>query len=212
MAQITTGFRKIFESPLVYNAFQNAVGAQKLRKFYIESYINAARNDKVLDIGCGTGDILTLLPNDVEYVGFDLSEEYIDAARKKFGDRATWHCRSVSDMDANHLQTFDIVMANGVLHHLEDSEAIHLIAIAAKALKPTGRFVCYENAFTNDQSFISRLIVAMDRGQNVRSPAGYAELLSSSFPSVTTNVYHNLLRIPYTHVILVGAKEDQYLK
>ena len=41
---------------------------------------------RVLDIGCGSGDVLQLMPSTVAYVGVDASKAYIEAARKRF-----WH-------------------------------------------------------------------------------------------------------------------------
>jgi len=111
-------------------------------------------------------------------------------------------------LSVNEVGTFDIVIASGILHHLGNSEAMRLIEVAFSSLRPHGRLVCFENAFTDDQSYISRLIVSLDRGQNVRTPDGYGELLHKYFSSVSTHVYHDLLRIPYTHVILVGTKDS----
>jgi ubiquinone/menaquinone biosynthesis C-methylase UbiE len=206
MAQITSGFRKILGLPAAYNIFQSFLGARKARQFYVDNYVNPESKHKILDIGCGTSEILAVLPEDVEYVGFDLSQEYIDAARERFGVRGKWFCSPASAIDIQKLNYFDIVLANGILHHIEDSEASYLIETAFKALKSGGRFVCIESAFTPDQSQISRLIISKDRGQNVRSPNGYAKLLHPYFSSVSTHVHHDLLRIPYTHVILVGTK------
>jgi cyclopropane fatty-acyl-phospholipid synthase-like methyltransferase len=208
MAQINTGLRKILSLPIAYSLLQKSLGGKRASKFFAENYVNAASKSKILDIGCGPSEILVHLPKDAGYVGYDLSEKYIDAARTRFGNRGTWHCAPVSEMCVNEVGTFDIVIASGILHHLGNSEAMRLVEVAFSSLKPRGRLVCLENAFTDDQSYISRLIVSADRGQNVRTPDGYAELLYQHFSSVSTHVYHDLLRIPYTHVILVGTKDS----
>lgn len=212
MPQITYGFRKVLGLPAAYDLFQSFLGAKNARQFFVDNYVNPESNHKILDIGCGTSQILAALPDDVEYFGFDVSQKYIDAARERFGVRGKWFCSPVSAIDIQELNSFDTVLATGILHHLEDSEASYLIEIAFKALKSGGRFVCLENAFTLDQTYISRLIVSKDRGQNVRSPDGYAELLHPYFSSVSTHVHHDLLRIPYTHVIMVGTKDCLDLK
>jgi len=74
----------------------------------------------MLDIGCGPGEILGFLPTSVKYHGYDLSREYIHSAIEKYDGRGHWYCASVSDMQVKEYGAFDIVMANGVLHHLED--------------------------------------------------------------------------------------------
>lgn len=209
MAQITTGLRKLLSLPAFYNSFSKILGAEDSRRFFAERYVSADGNSKILDIGCGTSEILTYLPKDVEYIGYDLSETYIDAARARFGNRGKWFCAPVSLMNVEEFGTFDIVIATGILHHLDDSEAIRLIEVAFSALKPHGRFVCLENAYTEDQSALSRLIVSQDRGQNVRTPDGYALLFRAYFSNINLNIHHNLLRVPYTHVIFIATKEKR---
>lgn len=206
MAQLTTGLRKILEFPRFYDIFSKALGAENSRQFYAERYVNAESNSKILDIGCGTSEILLHLPKDIEYIGYDLSEKYITAARARFGNRGTWHCSSVSEMNTDDIGTFDIVIATGILHHLDDSEAIRLIEIAFSALKTNGRFVNLENTFTKDQSVISRWIVEQDRGKNIRTPEGYINLIKLYFSKYTFNIHHDLLRVPYTHIIFVATK------
>ncbi len=102
--------------------------------------------------------------------------------------------------------TFDIVIATGILHHLEDFEALRLIEVAFDALKPNGRFICLENSYTEDQSPLSRFIVSQDRGQNIRTPDGYVKLIKSYFKEYTVSVHHDLLRVPYTHSVFVATK------
>lgn len=206
MAQITTGFRKILGLPRVYDFFSKALGSEKSRKFYAEHNVNAESNSKILDIGCGTSDILFHLPDGIEYFGYDLSEKYILAARARFGKRGIWFCAPVSEMNVDDIGTFDIVIATGILHHLDDSEAKRLIEVAYNARKPNGRFVNLENAFTSDQSMISRWIVNRDRGMNVRTPEGYIDLIKAYFSKYTFDIHHDLLRVPYTHAVFVATK------
>ena len=71
--------------PAAYRLFFLIVGGD-VRKIYTTEYVKAQPGEKVLDIGCGPGDILEYLP-DVKYTGFDLSPEYIEAAKKRFGER-----------------------------------------------------------------------------------------------------------------------------
>jgi SAM-dependent methyltransferase len=208
LAQINTGLRKILSFPTAYSFFQKSLGARRASKFFVEHYVKAANNIRILDIGCGPSEILFHLPKNVQYIGYDLSEKYIDIARTRFGNRGIWHCAPVSKMEVNEVGTFDIVIASGILHHLDDLEAMRLVEIAFNSLKPHGRFVCLENAFTHDQSLFSRLIVSCDRGRNVRDPDGYAELFYPYFSSLSIHIHHDLLRIPYTHVILVGTKDS----
>jgi ubiquinone/menaquinone biosynthesis C-methylase UbiE len=92
MGQITTGIRSILSRPTVYDAFQRLMGAQRRRRELATDYIRAQTGDSVLDIGCGTAEILNFLPS-VEYFGFDVSKQYIDAAHHRFGQRGHFFAR-----------------------------------------------------------------------------------------------------------------------
>lgn len=206
MAQIITGIRRILSWAPVYDAFQNLLGASRCRKEYLSSYIRCPVAGKILDIGCGTSAILDLLPETIEYVGYDLSPGYVNAARAKYGAHGRWHNTEVSEMNVDQLGSFDIVMANGVFHHLDDVPANRLVEIAAKALKPNGRFCSLDCCLVEGQSRLARYLIKKDRGQNIRRPEQYAALVHPYFPFVETVVRHDMLRIPYTHTIIVATK------
>lgn len=53
----------------------------------IASYIKAFGITRVLDVGCGTGDLLSYLDSDVSYIGIDISQTAINIARRRFVDR-----------------------------------------------------------------------------------------------------------------------------
>ena len=71
---------------MLYNYFQDLIGGNRLRKWFIDTHVRAKAGDKVIDIGCGPGQILPWLPP-VEYIGFDVNPSYIASAQQKYGDR-----------------------------------------------------------------------------------------------------------------------------
>src|SRR5579871_2599938 len=75
----------VLARPWVYQLFFNVIGAPERSRILVRDYIRPRPGDRILEIGCGPGTIVPYLP-DSEYVGFDLSEEYIEQARKKFSD------------------------------------------------------------------------------------------------------------------------------
>jgi SAM-dependent methyltransferase len=105
--------------------------------------------------------------------------------------------------------SFDIVMANGVVHHLDDASAMRLYRLAHAALKPAGRFVAVDPAFAEGQSLLARILVGNDRGKFVRTSEDYAALASRVFPDVKVSVRHDLLRVPYTHAILECSNQSE---
>ena len=81
--------RSILAFPFVYQLFQTLTGAHRSRIECVERYIRPKASDRVLDCGCGPGILLEYLPA-VDYVGIDIDEKYIAAARTRYGDRATF--------------------------------------------------------------------------------------------------------------------------
>lgn len=72
----------------MYDLVQDALGATRARTTLIRDYIRPSPGMRLLDMGCGTGALLSFLP-ELDYVGVDLSEQYIAAAKQRNGDRGT---------------------------------------------------------------------------------------------------------------------------
>ncbi|HEV8095171.1 MAG TPA: class I SAM-dependent methyltransferase, partial [Burkholderiales bacterium] len=83
------GFARVLDFPRVYSWFANCIGGDA-RSAYTREYVRPVPGQRIVDIGCGPADIVSELPDGVEYVGIDMSPEYIEAARARFGDRATF--------------------------------------------------------------------------------------------------------------------------
>ena len=194
-------FRALLAIPAAYSAFQRALGAGTGRAILTRDYYRPTPGERVLDIGCGPADILEHLPG-VEYVGFDASPIYIADAQKRFGGRGSFFCQEVNETTLGQFAGFDLVIACGVLHHLDDAAALRLLEIARAALKPTGRLVTTDGCYVDGQSRIARFLLSRDRGEFVRIREHYAKLAHQVFPHVECHLRHDLLRLPYTHLIM----------
>jgi len=186
--------------PFFYRTFRRAVSRKRTRYVLVREYIRPHPGDRVLDIGCGPGVLLCDLP-DADYTGIDLNERYIAEARRRFGGRGSFIRGTASPQTLNEPGAFDVALAIGVLHHLDDPEAQALLLLAKKALRPGGRFVVLDCCYTERQSRAARFIIGLDRGRHVRTPGQLDRLIGETFPAMTSTVRTDLLRIPYTHYL-----------
>lgn len=193
--------RGLLAHPRFYSLFRRLVGRDTARAVYAREHLRVAPGQRVLDIGCGPADILAFLPG-VRYEGYDISPQYIERARQRFGARGEFHCRAVDDSLPVPAGGFDVVIAHGLLHHLDDDQARALFRVARRALKPAGRLVTFDGCFSKDQSAAARFFLRLDRGRHVRTREAYEALARAEFPEVRSFVRHDLIRIPYTHLIM----------
>ena len=198
--EMTAGVRSVLSLPGAYRWFWKAIGGPACIKRYVEEYVRPQPGCRILDIGCGPGTVAPYFP-DTEYVGFDSSPQYIEAARRQF-PRLTFVCARVSEYQPPQRSYFDVALALGVVHHLDDAEARQLFQMAHDALRPGGKLVTLDGVLAPHQSAVARYLVGRDRGKFVRSEEGYVQIASRVFPTVQATVRHDLLRIPYTHIIM----------
>ncbi|OPA73837.1 SAM-dependent methyltransferase [Paenibacillus selenitireducens] len=113
--------------------FRNA----RIRAF---SLIDIKPQNKVLLVGVGTGEDIPLLPNNIEIIGIDISNEMLEKARKK-----TNHV-VLLNMDAESLkfenEKFDFVILNLVLSVVENPQKALLEA--TRVLSPSGTIVVFD--------------------------------------------------------------------
>ncbi len=200
MTQITTGIRSILSNPTMYEAVQRIMGAHSLRKYIVEQYVTPHKVERILDIGCGPADILSYLP-DIEYYGFDISEQYINEAKSKYGNRGVFSSEYLTSSDLDILPKFDMVILIGVLHHLDDADAANIIGLAHKALGAGGRLVTIDGCLVDGQNPIARKLIQLDRGQNIREEEGYYQLVKSTFKNIDVSIKHRAW-IPYTYCFM----------
>lgn len=99
----------------------------KILSFYL-----SFKNKKILDCGCGTGELMKLLyPLSEEIVGCDISKKSIEVANELLNNK----CKILhTDMTNLNLETnyFDIIIALGSMEHCLD------ISLALKELYRVG--------------------------------------------------------------------------
>jgi len=185
----------------IYDLFSNILAPRKTYSILSEEYIRPKKGDKILDIGCGISRILDFLPN-VEYLGLDMNSAYIATAIKKYGNRGTFVCEKINKELVKRFSDYNIILALGILHHLDDLEAYQLFAIAKNALKPGGRLITFDGCYIKGQSKFTRYLLSKDRGKYVRTRDEYIALASRIFTSIEEYHRSDLLSVTYNHIII----------
>ena len=204
--QSDSGLLRWLKVPSLYNAFQAAVGGSALRNRLFEKHVRAKAGDKVIDIGCGPAQALQCLP-DVDYLGLDINPDYIAFARRTYGGKGTFVVGDTHSLRGDsRFKDAHIVMAIGVLHHLDDEEAVDCIRFAHDALKSGGRFIAHDACWIPNQGALSKYIMSHDRGRNIRTEQQYRQLAAKLFRNVDAWVDTRPMRIPYVTVVLECEK------
>lgn len=113
------------------------------------------RGARVLDVGCGPGwlwaEATAYLPRDLDLTLLDLSEGMAREASIRLEGRGYHRCVAGVVGDAQDLplvaRSFDMVVANYVLHHLAEPSAA--VAELARALRPAGVLLAAVNGTTH---------------------------------------------------------------
>lgn len=208
--QKDTGIRSLLSRPWIYNIYQDVVGATSARQWVSNRFWRARPGQRVVDIGCGPGNLVQHLPAGVKYVGFDVSEEYIGHARHAFENDPdkTFVVGSAEDFIIDlpePMRNADLVVMGGLLHHLDDGEALTALRLARAALAPHGHLVALEGTFLVRQSRLSRWFVGLDRGRNVRNEPEWKALTGKVFDHFETFILTGLDRTPYTYIVIEAS-------
>ncbi len=187
--------------PAVYDSYQSLIGAPRCHQRFIADMVRPTAGDRVLDIGCGVGASVRYLPAGVRYVGIDISEAYIARARADHGDRGEFFCVDAGSVKPETLGQFDLAFSFGVLHHLSDQMVARVIALVRNVVRTGGRFVTIDPCYVGGQNAIAKLLIDNDRGEFVRDRDGYTRLMTA-LGDVSVTVHHDLLRIPYTQIVM----------
>ncbi|MBI4093733.1 class I SAM-dependent methyltransferase [Candidatus Kaiserbacteria bacterium] len=208
MAEGNVGLRSILKFPSVYDLYQSLVGSRAARDRIFRTHLPLSERCRLLDIGCGSGELLEYLPAHVDYTGVDVNPRYIELARKKYGSHARFELIDVNNIERLALpkSSFDVVVLCGVLHHLNDEEVRDVLLFARSMLLEGGVVFTVDGVYLQGQSWIKKFILSRDRGAYVRFDQEYEELARGVFPKVETFVERNALRIPTDYFVMRMTK------
>jgi len=140
----------------LYDPLVSLMGAARAREELIKQ-ANIKPNQRVLDLGCGTGTLVVLLKRKyatAEIVGIDPDPKALRRAEKKVrrAGVAVQLDEGFSDELPYDEGTFDRVLSSFMLHHLEEHEREKTLREVLRVLKPAGTFHLLDFAGGEDRA------------------------------------------------------------
>lgn len=187
--------RNVLANPTAYHHIRNAVTGGLPFKQWVKLYGLTNPKERVCDLGCGPCDILRYVAPDAKpefYLGIDISEEYLHAARERadgIGLNADFIAMDLSriptDSDLRQrlvdlLERHRItrVLLLGVIHHIDDASALTTINLVHQA--STVQSLVTQDVIRLPGRWINNRFCAMDRGEHIRTEAQYDALAARS--------------------------------
>jgi len=161
--------------------------ANKYNEWIIEQVKPFLAGIKVLEIGCGLGNITKLLKNDFDMTGVDIRQDYVDYIENILHVRTK--CCDLSK-NPHFNEEFDAAFSLNVLEHIENHK--QMLLNTNKALKPGGNLVILVPAFnwlygTFDKAIFHKRRYTRKSLKNILELAGF---------KVNKTFYFNAFGIP----------------
>ncbi len=164
----------IFDQPFYY---------EKVRPFLIGGHpfkqtlelLDSHETDVILDVGCGPGYMAEKI-RFKQYFGFDSDPKYIEVAQKRQILNTQFSLEDVSNYDFGRLSPNKAILS-GVLHHLNDDEAHHVLKALARNVTD---WIVTDDPIFAKYHFLNNLICSLDRGEHIRTENEMARLFTQA--------------------------------
>jgi len=99
-----------------------------------------SRNEKILDVACGPGNILRMLQAEgfLSLYGVDVSPEQVQLAQESFPQVV---CSDAVEYLRENPNTFSLITAFDILEHFSKSDALNFLDAVHQSLTPGGRLI-----------------------------------------------------------------------
>lgn len=160
-------------------------GKQKGMKKFIETNLDSYSCKTVADICSGTGDFAMLVATNSKYVGLDNNYDFINFARKRYGDDKNKKFVKANVLNRNKYTNskYDAVMLISTVHHFSDDDLEILLPIVQRMTK---KVVIIADIIPDAPHVLQRFFAKIDRGKFVRPKDEKVKILKKYFKVVKT--------------------------
>jgi len=135
----------------------------KMYDLLLNPFLNGIRNAfvdwviqhqpaRILDVGCGTGKQLSLLPSSMDAVGIDLSTAMLEQAHRQAPGKCQQADATAIPFEA---QSFDLILSQFALHEKPTETIDRELQEVRRLLKPGGVFSVVDFDFPGTESLLS---------------------------------------------------------
>ena len=174
---------RLLEHPSVYSAWQAPFAAKKFAP--VERWLRHHPVRRVLDVGCGAGTNAEHFTG-TDYVGVDVNERYLESARARFHGQFVQ--ADLTSADLSSLGTFDMILANSFLHHVNDTDAERILAQLTPLLDADGTIHILDLVLPPRKS-LARMMARLDRGAHARPVERWHALFTAAFEKLRFEPY-----------------------
>lgn len=201
---------KLLEIPLCYDLFQSAVGSVNFRTKFVRKNISSFQFSSVLDLGCGTASTIRLIPDDVQYVGIDTSEEYLAKAKSRSKTlNPTLIKSSIADNSWVSKINFEgetLSLALGIFHHIDDAQLESTLSNLSESLPVGSKVVSLDPIVDAQSTRLASWFARNDRGRYLRTAESYFSTFQKAGFQMEFEVQRNQFRIPYDLILMSAVK------
>ena len=157
---------------------------------YIESELSKEDYHDLLDCGCGTGPMISLLYEkdpSKHYTGIDITPKMIEVAKNKNLEGVDWIVGDCENLPFEK-ESFDVVICSNSFHHYPDPQAF--FNSVYRVLKPGGRLIL------QDYTASKAVLWLMNHTEiPLANLAGHGDVKSHSLQEVRSYCKHACLEI-----------------
>jgi SAM-dependent methyltransferase len=173
---------KLFDDPLehpfLFNLSQVPFSRQKFAR--ILGHNDLKQVQAVLDVGCGPGTNAPRFAH-AKYLGIDINERYIQLARSRY--QRDFLVADVTTSEAIPAGSYDFILVNSFLHHIDTPDAQRVLSRASKFLTPDGHLHSVELVLPENAG-IARWLALHDRGKFPRTLSKWRDIFTDKLESV----------------------------